>query len=181
MTTDREPLFEIASEVAAGHEVDWSTVVDSHPELADRLQSLQQIEGLARHFARFVAPGSDPRPSLSPGTGTPRADTELVWTTRRTPAWAAACSRLRVPPIVTVSCVPVRRLPTLAAVWKTTSIPCSASATVSGRVMSPMAWMPGILVSLSSSTGTVPSGSTSTPSLPQDRDPGCPGDGQPPR
>lgn len=68
MSIDREPLFEVASEVAAGHEVDWETVVESHPELADRLQSLQNIEGLARHFARFVTPGSDPGAVLSPGT-----------------------------------------------------------------------------------------------------------------
>jgi tetratricopeptide (TPR) repeat protein len=46
MTTDHEPLFEIASEVAAGHEVDWSAVAESHPELADRLQSLQHILGV---------------------------------------------------------------------------------------------------------------------------------------
>lgn len=62
MSTDREPLFEIASAVAEGHEVDWSAVAEVHPDLADRLQRLQSVEHLARHFARFVSAADDAAP-----------------------------------------------------------------------------------------------------------------------
>ena len=79
MSSERDPLLEVATDLVEGREVDWEAEADRNPGDRRVLENLRRIAGLATIFDRIEAPDS-PESRLSTASGEPpRSEILFHW------------------------------------------------------------------------------------------------------